>query len=70
MLNAVNNVNTGISGDSEGVRLAPLQVAHGGVTADRLPAGYIAPEDRPGRGVRKSGHNAIEKRYRSSINDR
>jgi len=61
---------TPITGDNEGVRLAPLQVSRGPVTADRLPVGYTIPEERGGRGVRKSGHNAIEKRYRSSINDR
>jgi len=60
-------VNTG---DTESVRIAPLQVRGGPVTADTLPIGYIPPEDRPNKGIRKSGHNAIEKRYRSSINDR
>jgi len=65
-------VNTLVGGESEGVRLAPLKVRQHQhqITADRLPVGYVAPEDRPMKGVRKSGHNAIEKRYRSSINDR
>lgn len=41
------------------------------VSPDRMPLGYTIPEcSEGGRGVRKNGHNAIEKRYRSSINDR
>ncbi|XP_025938748.1 sterol regulatory element-binding protein 1, partial [Apteryx rowi] len=71
---------------SAGGQTAPLQVpalVSGGtilatvplvVDADKLPINRLAPSGKPtlvqSKGEKRTAHNAIEKRYRSSINDK
>ncbi|KAM6055074.1 sterol regulatory element-binding protein 1 [Chlamydotis macqueenii] len=73
-------------GTSTGGSAAPLQVpalVSGGailatvplvVDAEKLPINRLAPSGKPAlvqsRGEKRTAHNAIEKRYRSSINDK
>lgn len=44
------------------------------VDAEKLPINRLAPSGKPAlvqsRGEKRTAHNAIEKRYRSSINDK
>lgn len=44
------------------------------VDAEKLPINRLAPSGKPalvqGKGEKRTAHNAIEKRYRSSINDK
>lgn len=44
------------------------------VDAEKLPINRLAPSGKPtlaqSRGEKRTAHNAIEKRYRSSINDK
>ncbi|XP_064376167.1 sterol regulatory element-binding protein 1 isoform X2 [Dromaius novaehollandiae] len=76
---------TSVAG-STGGQAAPLQVpalVSGGtilatvplvVDADKLPINRLAPSGKPAlvpsKGEKRTAHNAIEKRYRSSINDK
>uniref|UniRef100_A0A8B9U3R5 Sterol regulatory element-binding protein 1 n=1 Tax=Anas zonorhyncha TaxID=75864 RepID=A0A8B9U3R5_9AVES len=69
---------------SAGGTAAPLQALVSGgtilatvplvVDAEKLPINRLAPSGKPalaqGKGEKRTAHNAIEKRYRSSINDK
>ncbi|XP_021572834.1 sterol regulatory element-binding protein 1 [Carlito syrichta] len=48
----------------------PLVVDADKLPINRLAAGSKAPGSAPSRGEKRTAHNAIEKRYRSSINDK
>ncbi|XP_062443862.1 sterol regulatory element-binding protein 1 isoform X2 [Rhea pennata] len=73
-----------LAGGGAGGPAAPLQALVSGgtilatvplvVDADKLPINRLAPSGKPAlvqsKGEKRTAHNAIEKRYRSSINDK